>query len=97
MSTNNPDMPLRKNVLSLLPGDLVYSPIGGHHLFVCRGQHPIWSTLQAVVWCDAQGNLSIDALSPHQVIDGVVTNRDESHEERGARFRKWYIENVRDK
>lgn len=79
-------------VLELRAGDLFYHPAVGHMMFVCRGQHPIWASLQAVVWCDSTGNLSIDTLSPQQVITGQLTNRDESPQERGKRFRQWYLE-----
>lgn len=76
----------------LRAGDLFYLPELGYSLFVCKGIHPIWAELQAVVWCNRQGQLTIDALSLHQHLHGVVVNRGEAHNERALRFRQWYIE-----
>lgn len=81
----------RVSVLQLSPGDLIYLH-GIYRVFVCRGQHPIWPELQVVVWCSPEGELEADALSPHQVIDGVVVNKDESPQQRRHRFRQWYLE-----
>jgi hypothetical protein len=79
-------------VMDLQPGDLVTNPFIGQFMFVCKGVHPIWSNLQAVVWCSNQGELSIDALRADQVIAGGVTNRNETPAERGRRFRMWYFD-----
>lgn len=84
--------PQRMHVFDLRPGDVLFDPILGSYMFVCRGMHPIWPHLQAVVWCDSGGNLSIDALSLRQELSQKVTNRGESEEERGKRFRLWYLE-----
>jgi hypothetical protein len=93
METGDLETPgIKVEVLQLMAGDLVYHPMAGYYVFVCRGQHPIWSPLQAVVWCDSQGRLSIDALDPHQVLQGTVINRTETQEERARRFRAWYLE-----
>lgn len=83
---------IHTSVIELRPGDVLYHPQAGRHMFVARGPHPIWPQLQAVVWCDPSGNLSVDALSPHQHLTGVITNRDESPEQRGLKFRQWYLE-----
>jgi len=79
-------------VVDLKPGDLVHSPFIGEFLFVCRGIHPIWPNLQAVVWCTPKGELSIDALRGDQEISGGVINRNETQQERARRFRMWYFD-----
>lgn len=83
---------IKLSVLQLMSGDLFYHHMAGYHLFVCRGQHPIWPELQAVVWCDSDGKLTIDALSPRQMLEGVVVNRGETPSQRSFRFRQWYLE-----
>lgn len=83
---------LKITVADLRPGDLLYHPEAGYHLFVCRGSHPIWPNLQAVVWCDSDGKLSIDALSITQELHGMLSNKEESPVERAQRFRSWYLE-----
>jgi len=79
-------------VRELRPGDLFYLPELGYYIFVCKGEHPIWPQFQAVIWCNAQGELTIDALSPQQQLHGVVVNRGEAPNERALRFRRWYLE-----
>lgn len=79
-------------VENLLAGDLYYEHLFGYHVFVCKGPHPIWPELQVVVWCNPQGDLSVDALSAHQVLNGSVINRGEAQNQRALRFRQWYLE-----
>lgn len=85
-------MEFKITVEMLQAADLFRSSELGDHLFVCKGPHPFYRGLIAVVWCSPRGELLIDALSPNQVIPVPVVNRHESTEERAQRFREWYIE-----
>lgn len=83
---------IKVTVSQLRAGDLFYHSLTGQHIFVCKGEHPIWPQLMSVVWCDPTGRLTIDALDPRQQLEGVVTNKGEAPNERALRFRQWYLE-----
>lgn len=83
---------MQYEVMELRSGDVLYHEVLGKFMFIARSAHPVWPSLQAVVWCSESGELSIDALSHHQVVVGRMMNRDETPEQRGARFRQWYLE-----
>lgn len=84
---------VRLSVLQLRGGDVCYHPMLGQYMFICRGPHPIWPTLQAIVWCSPRGELTIDALAPQQMLETPVVNRGETERQRAQRFREWYLEN----
>lgn len=83
---------VKLDTLQLRSGDLHYDSMGGYHLFINRGPHPIWPHMQIVTWVDSNGTLSLEALNPHEKLRGIVVNRGEDESQRGHRFRQWYLE-----
>lgn len=79
----------KSRVCDLKPGDEV-SNAGMSAVFVAATQHPIWPSLQLVVWRMPDGNgWSHDALNTQQEI-GTVTPS--TPEERMVRLRKALLE-----
>ena len=61
-------------VMDLVPGDLVLLA-GRSAVFVAKTNHPLYSTLDLVIWRVDDGSWSHDALLPHQYI-GEATASD---------------------
>lgn len=69
-------------VRNLLPGDRV--TLGDQTaVFACRMPHPIWPTMQLVVWRLADGEWSLDALGEDQEVGAVAAS---SRAQRQARL-----------
>lgn len=54
-------------VAELLPGEIVYS-FGRSACFVARTEHPVWPSLQLVIWRMPDGSWSHDALDARQEV-----------------------------
>ena len=58
-------------VIDLIPGDLV--TLGSDSaVFITRCEHPLYASVDLVVWRLAGGAVSLDALSPHQEVGEVA-------------------------
>jgi hypothetical protein len=63
------------HVYELLPGDVVENDwIGGpkRACFVAQTEHPVWPSLQLVIWRMDDGRWSHDALDARQEVGEVV-------------------------
>lgn len=68
-------------VIDLLPGDVV-ELAGKSAVFVARTTHPIWPTLELVIWRLERNTWSHDALSPLQVVGDCVAADPETRQAR---------------
>jgi hypothetical protein len=59
-------------VIQLVPGEKVADPMGAEHTFVAQTPHPLYPSLQLVIWRMADGSWSHDALSPAQDVGQVL-------------------------
>lgn len=62
-------------VCDLTPGDVVELN-GFRGTFILRQQHPLWQTLQLVIWRLDDGRVSFDALDANQEVGNVVSSND---------------------
>lgn len=61
-------------VQNLVPGDLVENS-GASALFVAQTEHPIWPSLQLVIWRMPDGSWSHDALDARQDVGQIAADQ----------------------
>lgn len=59
-------------VIHLVPGNVVRDPQGAEHTYVAQTPHPLYRSLQLVIWPLADGTWSFDALSPMRDVGQVL-------------------------
>jgi hypothetical protein len=60
-------------IRDLRPGDAI-----GEAIFIAATPHPIWPSLELVVWKRFDGQIILDALRPDQELGHLITPLDEN-------------------
>lgn len=68
-------------VIDLLPGDLV-TVDHESAVYIAQARHPLWPSLQLVIWRMENGSWSHDALSPAQDVGRAAPSTAEEREQR---------------